>query len=331
LPFTTIVRRCLLPFGAVVLAGAIATGIYNQAVTGHWSRIPYLVYQRQYFRQGGFLFSSVYEPERVPVARVARYFSGWEHEPLRGAALASRLAWNFRSRLRSILLSGLGFVSYGDYAKIPLLCVLIWVLAFALVIKDPWLWFLLIAAGFVAAGSSLVWWGLQHYWAPVTACVFAFYAIVLDHCGSEIAPSRRRRFSPPVLIMPAAALLVAALLLGAALHRREAPALPIQTADGVVWTKSEISTRADLERFLKKQNGAHLVFVAYDDRYPLPSEWVYNCANPFAERVIFAHDLGPAKNHELIAASGERSVWMLRLSPERAVLRRDSAHVSRVQ
>ena len=40
-------------------------------------------------------------------------------------------------------------------------------------------------------------------------------------------------------------------------------------------------------------------------------EWVYNGANIGEHRVVWAHDMGPAQNEELIKYYKDRHAWLL--------------------
>ena len=55
------------------------------------------------------------------------------------------------------------------------------------------------------------------------------------------------------------------------------------------------------------------MFVHYDPDYDIHDEWVYNGADLPGSRILFAHDLGAAKNSRLIADDPGRSLWLLRV------------------
>jgi len=55
--------------------------------------------------------------------------------------------------------------------------------------------------------------------------------------------------------------------------------------------------------------GKHLVIVTYDLSSYDTFEWVYNEPDIDAAQVIFARDMGPQKNRELLQYYPDRRVW----------------------
>ena len=56
-------------------------------------------------------------------------------------------------------------------------------------------------------------------------------------------------------------------------------------------------------------DGLHLVFVKNGPAQKI--DWVYNAADIDASNIVWARDLGPMKNQELIDYYTIRKVWML--------------------
>jgi len=79
-------------------------------------------------------------------------------------------------------------------------------------------------------------------------------------------------------------------------------------------------SRGDVVRQLGSRSGRHLVFVRYEPDASIHVEWVYNPADISAAPVVFAHDLGPARNSALIAELPGRSIWTARVSQGNAVI-----------
>jgi hypothetical protein len=78
--------------------------------------------------------------------------------------------------------------------------------------------------------------------------------------------------------------------------------------------------RTLLTRELLKTGGRHLVLVRYDITQPLQFEYVYNGANIDAAPVVWARDMGVAKNEELVNYYRDRKVWLLEPDRKPAVL-----------
>ena len=60
--------------------------------------------------------------------------------------------------------------------------------------------------------------------------------------------------------------------------------------------------RIYVNRQLDQIPGRLLVFVRYSPQHLFQDEWVYNSADPASARIVWARDLGPEKNQELLQA-----------------------------
>ncbi len=68
---------------------------------------------------------------------------------------------------------------------------------------------------------------------------------------------------------------------------------------------------------LTRQGGRHLVIVRYTPTHDIHNELVYNRADIDHSQIVWARDMGYAKNRELIDYYPDREVWLLQpdLSP----------------
>jgi hypothetical protein len=69
--------------------------------------------------------------------------------------------------------------------------------------------------------------------------------------------------------------------------------------------------RTILANQLMKTGGQHLVIVHYDTTQPFRFEYVYNRADIDSSPIVWARDMGAAKNRELIDYYRSRKVWLL--------------------
>ncbi len=60
-----------------------------------------------------------------------------------------------------------------------------------------------------------------------------------------------------------------------------------------------------------QQSGRHAVIVKYEPTHSFFEEWVYNGADIDAAQIVWARDLGPQKNQELIRYYPDRTIWEL--------------------
>jgi hypothetical protein len=69
--------------------------------------------------------------------------------------------------------------------------------------------------------------------------------------------------------------------------------------------------RADVERKLHQIPGNHLVIVRYKPEHEPFAEWVYNQADIDHARVIWAREMAPSENQELLDYFKDRRIWLL--------------------
>ena len=70
--------------------------------------------------------------------------------------------------------------------------------------------------------------------------------------------------------------------------------------------------RAAMLRRLRRESGGQLVIVHYKPNHQLAyKDWVYNRADLDSAKVIWADDMGPVKNQELIDYFKGRHVWLV--------------------
>ena len=72
------------------------------------------------------------------------------------------------------------------------------------------------------------------------------------------------------------------------------------------------SRRAELVRRLQASPGRHLVIVRYGSDYNIHQEWVYNGADIDAARIVWARQMNPAADRQLVEYFRDRHVWLLR-------------------
>ncbi len=62
---------------------------------------------------------------------------------------------------------------------------------------------------------------------------------------------------------------------------------------------------------LKRIPGDHLVFVQYDRTAYFNTEWVYNEADIDSARIVWARDMGPRQNQEVLRYYPDRKPWLV--------------------
>jgi hypothetical protein len=152
---------------------------------------------------------------------------------------------------------------------------------------------------------------IPHYLAPFTAVFYAIGLQAMRHLRVW-TPEGRPVGAGLVRMIIAVCIVMAGLRLYAApLH------LTVHEWPASAWTDKWYgpgefgAQRAKIEDELERLPGNQMVIVQYSaDHNPL-DEWVYNAADIDHSKVIWAWDMGAAKNRELIQYYKDRHVWLV--------------------
>jgi hypothetical protein len=167
--------------------------------------------------------------------------------------------------------------------------------------------FLLLVCATVIAGSLLPTVFLPHYDAPIACAIL----------GLVLQAMRRIRSQPAGRFITRAVPLVCVLMLvlraeAKPLHLPLPPAWP--GAGAPTWcapAPTNLERAATLAE-LQKDPGRQLAIVRYGPHHDiLFHEWVYNEADIDRAKVVWARDMGPARNKELIDYFHDRRVWLV--------------------
>jgi hypothetical protein len=142
-------------------------------------------------------------------------------------------------------------------------------------------------------------WGHAHYAAPATALAIA---IVVFGLRCIRLWSRRTRFG--LELSRAVMLVVLLLFLGEVWGIAYLAANPH-------FPEPWQNARARIKNQLEHMPGQHLIIVRYAPWHSFHQEWVYNAADIDRSKVVFARDMGPAKNQELFDYFKERWAWLV--------------------
>ena len=176
--------------------------------------------------------------------------------------------------------------------------------------------FVLLATGFGLAGYALEVFYAPHYFAPGVCLIIA---LVLTAMRTVRGWTWRNK--PVGLAMTRAIPLVAVTLLVLCVawgpEFRPHALWPSTWCSplGINW----MSYRARMLAELQSEPGQQLVLVRYSADHNFRTEWVYNRADIDASKVVWARDMGPQANAELLNYYRDRRVWLIDadLSPPR--------------
>lgn len=280
-------QRVVAPLMLMLAIFSILTGYYNYRVTGSPLRMGYQVNRAIYSRSAYFLWQGSGPVRTYNNSMMQDFYDGefryyQENRTLRGFVKHAgvNLSWFWRTLVGPALtipLLGFPWIFRDRRMRFPLLLLAIFVLALA-------------ADNFFS----------PHYFSPAVALL---YLILLEG-------ARHLRFwqwngrplgRELVRAVPAVCFAMVALRATAVIaHTQIEPSYPRGNV-----------TRANIVRDLEQLPGQHLILVRYSNDHDPHVEWVYNLADIDHEKVIWARDMGPEKNKELLSYFKNRTVWLL--------------------
>src|SRR6266404_1506060 len=296
------IQRVILPLGIILTVTVAAMGFYFWKTTGQPFRPPYLVYEATYSSRPAFPWLPLQPPPPCPSFALLNYQKG---------NLLAVFEFAVQHPLQSMLLRIFSFWLFylGPALTVPFLVLL---LALPIGTKPSdfpvAMRFLLVAAGVSFAGMALPVVFFPHYAAPIAVLIYAFTLSAMRYI-------RPFAFGTKAVGLGITRAIVACCVLLAVVRI----AAPIS---GFALTPPKFSTwAAATPRFrerpviaseLNRRDGLHLVFVLYhDEEDHKPFDWIYNSADVDASKIVWARDLGPAKNQELIDYYKDRTVWVV--------------------
>lgn len=299
-PLKLVLRRVALPVLVLLILTFAGIGYYFFRVTGSPLRNPYMVHQAAYMPMSYFPW--------IPLKAIPDY----HHEILRRFYLGYSLDLYQLNRQHpvfaaAIKLAMIWFFYFGPLFTLPFL-VLGMVLPRHFAFRDIGrkTRFLLLISGVTLFGMVLPIFFSAHYAAPLV-CVF--YALLL----TSMQRIRHWRFhGKPVglaIVRAVPTVAVALLLLVAS-------AAPLRISNNAApWTWcspwTTITERARIQSQMEDTPGRKLLLVHYEPNHNYMASWVYNGADIDGSKVVWANDMGPEKNQELIQYFKDRQVWLV--------------------
>lgn len=303
-PVRELFGKLLLPAGFVLVLVAAFMSYNNWRVTGNPFELGHQAYNATHIANPYFLWQKA-KPVSIDHHNVTQDFYTTIELP----------HWRrIHTPIGLLRLEVTRFVELWSFYLLPLLTlpfllvVTITPVGFAWHDLHPPTRFLLIALAFALFGYSWEVYFNPHYFAPATCLIYALMLTALRNLRNW-----KWRQKPVGLAIvrsiPAIAILLAMVLIACPSTRPEwSPEL---------WTwcspsaSSLMSDRARMEASLERQPGQQLVFVHYAPSHQLGLDWVYNRADIDAAKVVWARDLGPEKNAELLKYFEGRSAWLV--------------------
>lgn len=284
-PVKVVVRRFVVPLVLTLIPLALWTGYYNFRVTGS----PFLM---------------AYEINRDTYA-MGRYFI-WQSSWPAKAYLHPKMKAQYERELNDAEENKTlhGFIRRGgeklyrfwhEFLVPPLPFVLI---ALPWILRDRRLrasWLLL---GIFAGGLAVETWFLPHYFAPAVALLY----LIVMQCMRRLRWFRWRGEPIGLAFVRAVCLIY----VGTTLLRVGLAVAHVHPEKE--WQHGDMD-RESVVQTLDSIPGRHVIFVRYAPEFDPDREWVYNAANMDDSKIVWARDMGPAENRELLNYYRGRSFW----------------------
>jgi hypothetical protein len=294
LPGPTLLSEIMLPILIVSAPVVLFEGYYNGRVTGHSIQSPYLLYRAEFGLPQGFFWQRPVTPER----------------PL-PADIKSEYDTQLKAHERRTSLKGLAFATAGKlrsfwefYIGVPLTLPLVFLPASWRTRNRGLAAFaLLLILGF---GNLTYFAYFPHYSAAIAVAIY----VVLFDCFRKM-----RSRGPGGLFLSRAMPMICLLgLLIPMTGRFLQPLLgPDASRVSALWA-GEFENWISREQFTPRLNAGpdrHLVFVRYDPRaHQNDDAWVYNRADLERAKIVWARELNPASNVQVMRRFAGRKVWL---------------------
>lgn len=275
-----------LPTLALLTVCGLGLGLHNRAVTGEALRLPYVEYDAQYAIYPPFLWQPMAEVQDYPNPALAEFNHGFQagdyHRDFSGTGTLEFAVERAGSLLYGLL--GMAFL-------VPLVCV-IRVRRRRLYVLPVCCW------GAITLASSVTVFSAPHYAAPGLGAL-----VIVVTAGLRALLSARSRFDLRRRQRAALAVGFVAVLLGLALTRAAKRIPRPERHFGLV--------RAKVVDRLEAHPGNDLVVVRRSRECSVHHEFVFNSADIDGSPIVWARDLGPAKNQAIAEYYPERTLWLL--------------------
>jgi len=281
--------RILLP-GLLLLAVASTWMLYyNLRSTGNALHMSYTLNQDTYHISKPFLFQQPYPIPHYRNPQMRTFYMFHEFPDL----LMSRSWWGIQ------VLMGHKFFCYYVFFVWPLM--LLFIPGLVLAARSPELRVVLCATLLLLLGLTLQLWPAHgHYAAAASGAVLLIQLNALRHL-------RQARHAAWLPWFTRAIVMTLFLYMLVPLSDRIWNPYSVENM-AILEVPKEID-RERLHSQLSRLPGQHLVIVHYSQRDIPSKEWVYNRADIDHAKIVWARDMGPIANAELLRYYGNRQIW----------------------
>ena len=143
-----------------------------------------------------------------------------------------------------------------------------------------------------------------YHLGPIVPALFAIIAQGSRHIYVLLSRTKPARAMAFVLLLPLCAATVSTMKL-------EADDLDIPLSYWEHGAEAHRDARAYIQEWLSRRPGKQLVIVHYSSKHSPDQEWVYNGADIDHSKVVWAREMDPKSDAQLIGYFKDREVWLL--------------------
>jgi hypothetical protein len=288
-PFASAFVRVVLPIAGILAVAGLFMAYFNYRVTGHPFELPYQEHERQYAAAPVLAWGAMH-PEKVYRHEVMRrYWNEW--------AIPVVTVVREQPIISSLVRIGHIYAFFFGCWGL-LIPPLLWL--YPLRTSEERMTLVLLA-GFLLALAPVTGFN-PHYSAAITSLVYLLFLQGL---------LRLRSFEYKRKPLGLALAVFFVVLFPCQFGRH----LWGIFEDGAVVRKVVLARERVVET-LEKQPGQHVVLVRYSPHHFVHYEWVYNLADIGAQRIVWAHEMGPEGDRPFLDYFRGRLAWIL--EPDRS-------------
>lgn len=295
---SVLIRRAALPLMLLVTAAAWM-GYYDYRAFGSPLTPPYKVDRTTYAVAPYYIWQSLRPTPVYRHAVLRRFYTVDEPKDYNNI----HNLWGFLPQ--SLIKMVRAIIFFAGLALLPPLIMT------RRVLFDKRVRFLVLCMFILVAGMGIEIYFLPHYIAPFTIVFYALGLQAMRHLRLW-----RPGDNPVGRTMVRLCVLVCLVIAGVRVYAAPLHLVPAEFPSSN-WTDHWYGpgpygqARAGIESRLEKLPGKQLVIVRYSENHNTLDEWVYNAPDIDASKVIWARDMGPEQNLELIHYYKDRHVWLV--------------------
>jgi hypothetical protein len=293
-----LLRRAAVPV-ALLIAVVAWMGYYDTRAFGKPTTLPYTVARATYAVVPYYIWQPLRPTPAYRHGEMRRFYTETEaggfHEMQTAAGFAHRMLMKFNTFV---------FFFCGFALLAPAFMI-------GRVFSDRRMRFFAFSAPFWVAGMAIGVYLVPHYLAPFTPAVYAMGLQAMRHLRQWKPGGLPAGLTFVRLTMVVCLMMAGVRLYAEPLHLTP-PQWPLRP-----WVSTWIGPshygqdRGRIVETLEHLPGKHLVLVRYSPTHEPGDEWVYNLSDVEGAKTIWARDMDPAHNEELLRYYKDRDVWLV--------------------